>query len=120
MSDHKHLKISEVGDVTVVQFIDRKILDDVQIQEIGQEFNQLVESDGKRQLLLSFASVEFLSSSALGKLISLDKLVKQHNGVLKMSNIRPEIMEVFTITRLNKLFDIKDDISDALSSFKST
>lgn len=35
-----------------------------------------------------------------------------------MSNIRPEIMEVFAITRLNKLFDIKDDVPDALAAFR--
>ncbi len=118
MSDQKRLKVTEVEDVAVVEFKDRKILDDVQIQEIGQEFNDLVEVDKKRSILLNFSHVEFLSSSALGKLISLDKQVKQQDGNLKMSNIRPEIMEVFAITRLNKLFDIKDDVPDALAAFR--
>ncbi len=118
MSDHKRLRIHEQNDVTIVEFVDRKILDDVQIQEIGQEFHDLVTVDKKRSLLLNFANVEFLSSSALGKLISLDKKVKEHEGVLRMSNIRPEIMEVFMITRLNKLFDIKDDVPEALAAFR--
>ncbi len=47
----------------------------------------------------------------------LDKKVKAHGGKLKLSNIRPEIYEVFAITKLNKLFDIKDDEADALASF---
>lgn len=118
MSDQKRLKISDVDGVAVVEFKDRKILDDIQIQEIGQEFSDLVEVDGKRTILLNFSHVEFLSSSALGKLISLDKHIKQKDGTLKMSNIRPEIMEVFAITRLNKLFDIKDDVPDALAAFR--
>lgn len=70
MSDQKRLKISDADGVTVVEFKDRKILDDIQIQEIGQEFSDLVEVDGKRTILLNFSHVEFLSSSALGKLIS--------------------------------------------------
>lgn len=118
MSENKRLKISEVEDVTVVEFRDRKILDDVQIQEIGQEFADLVEVDKRRSILLNFSNVEFLSSSALGKLIGLDKQVKQQDGKLRMSNIRPEIMEVFTITRLNKLFDIKGDLPEALAAFR--
>jgi len=48
----------------------------------------------------------------------LDKKVKAHGGVLKLSNIRPEIYEVFPITRLNRLFEIMDDETDALNSFK--
>ena len=43
--------------------------------------------------------------------------MKAHGGMLKLSNIRPEIFEVFTITRLNRLFDIKDDEADALAAF---
>jgi anti-sigma B factor antagonist len=39
------------------------------------------------------------------------------SGQLKLSNIRPEIYEVFAITKLNKLFDIKDDEADALAAF---
>ena len=117
MATHRHLHVSEVGDVTVVRFIDRKILDEANIQELGQELFDLVEQDGRSKILLNFSSVEFLSSAALGKLITLDKKAKAHQGTLKLSNIRPEIYEVFAITRLNKLFDIKEDEADALAAF---
>jgi anti-anti-sigma factor len=113
----RRLQLSQVGDVTVVRFVDRKILDEANIQELGQELFQLIEDGNHSNLLLNFSSVEFLSSAALGKLITLDKRVKAHGGKLKLSNIRPEIYEVFAITKLNKLFDIKDDEADALASF---
>ena len=64
-----------------------------------------------------FSDVEFLSSAALGKLITLDKKVKMAGGKLKLSNIRPEIYEVFAITRLNKLFTIYDDEGEAVAAF---
>jgi anti-sigma B factor antagonist len=117
MAVHRRLQLSQVGDVTVVRFVDRKILDEANIQELGQELFQLIEEEKRSSLLLNFSSVEFLSSAALGKLITLDKRVKAHGGKLKLSNIRPEIYEVFAITKLNKLFDIKDDEADALASF---
>ena len=117
MAPHRRLQLTEVGDVSVVRFVDRKILDEANIQELGQELFQLIEEDNRQNLLLNFSSVEFLSSAALGKLITLDKKVKAHSGKLKLSNIRPEIYEVFAITKLNKLFDIKDDEADALASF---
>jgi anti-sigma B factor antagonist len=67
--------------------------------------------------LLNFSNVEFLSSAALGKLITLDRKVKAAKGRLKMSNIRPEIFEVFQITKLNKVFDIRKDEVEAISAF---
>jgi anti-sigma B factor antagonist len=117
MNVNRRLNVSEVGEVTVVRFVDRRILDEANIQEMGQELFQLVEEQGKKQLLLNFSGVEFLSSAALGKLITLDKRVKSHSGKLMLSNIRPEIYEVFKITRLNTTLDIKDDEADALTAF---
>ncbi len=67
--------------------------------------------------MLNFYNVEFLSSAALGKLITLDKKMKPLGGKIRLSNIRPEIFEVFRITKLNKLFDIKDDEADAIKAF---
>ena len=117
MATQRHLHVSEAGDVTVVRFVDRKILDEANIQELGQELFDLVEQEQRSKLLLNFSTVEFLSSAALGKLITLDKKMKAHRGKLRLSNIRPEIYEVFAITQLNKLFDIKDDEADALAAF---
>jgi len=117
MAVHRRVEVSDVGDVAVVRFVDRKILDEANIQELGRELFQLVEEEDRKKLLLNFSSVEFLSSAALGKLITLDKRVKAHGGSLKLCNIRPEIYEVFAITRLDKLFNIKEDEADALADF---
>ncbi len=116
MSNRNRIDVSEVGEVSVVQFRDRKILDESNIQEMGRELFELVEQK-RAKILLNFMNVEFLSSAALGKLITLDKKLKAAKGQLKLSNIRPEIYEVFAITRLNKLFDIHDDEADALATF---
>ena len=117
MAANRHLEVSEVDDVTVVRFLDRKILDEANIQELGQELFELVETERRAKILLNFNNVEFLSSAALGKLITLDRKQKAQQGELKLSNIRPEIYEVFAITKLNKLFEILDDESDALAAF---
>ena len=50
-------------------------------------------------------------------LITLNKLIEGTSGNLKLSEITPQIYEVFKITRLNKLFDIYDTRDEALKSF---
>jgi len=117
MSEYRRLDVSEVGDVTVIRFRDHKIVDDVNIQELAQEMFQLTEKDHREKILLNFSCVDFLSSAALGKLILMDKKVKAGGGLLKFSNIKPEIFEVFAITKLNRLFDIKEEEADALAAF---
>ena len=50
-------------------------------------------------------------------LINLKKEVEGKKGKLKLSNINPQIYEVFKITRLSKHFDIHEQSSDAINSF---
>jgi anti-sigma B factor antagonist len=117
MTGYQRVELNQVGAVMVVRLRDYKIVEDINIQELGQELFQLVEVENCGKLLLNFSAVEFLSSAALGKLILLDKKVKAHGGVLKLCNIRPEIYKIFEITSLNRLFDIKKDEAAALKAF---
>jgi anti-sigma B factor antagonist len=103
-----------VGDVTVVTFIDKKILDEQNIQIIGEQLFDLVDNQNRKKILLNFANVEFLSSAALGKLITMNKKAQAANGKLAMCKIAREIIEVFEITRLDRLFKIFKDEQAAL------
>ena len=118
MNVQRRIQTSSVNGITVVTFVDRKILDAANIQELGDELFALVEQDGHTSLVLDFRTVEFLSSAALNKLIILDKKIKAKRGKLRLCTLKPEIQEVFVITRLNQLFDIKDTVDDALAAFQ--
>jgi anti-sigma B factor antagonist len=121
MAVHRRIEVTNLtgsaGDVAMVRVLDRKIIDAANIQELGDELFSLVEKESRKNLLLNFASVEFLSSAALNKLIILDKKVKAHTGKMRLCNLKPEIYEVFAITRLNQLFDIKNTEQEALAGF---
>ena len=101
MAHYRRIVVTNTNDVAIVSFNDKKILDEASIQELGAELFGLVEQQAGGGILLNFDNVEFLSSAALGKLITLDRKVKASKGKLKMCNIRPEIFEVFQITKLN-------------------
>lgn len=113
-SGHRRLDIEEVGDVTIAKFIDKKILDEGNIQVIGNQLFGLVEDDNRKKIILDFSNVEYLSSAALGKLITMDKKVKAAKGKLRLCSVRPDIYEVFAITKLNKLFDMRETQEQAL------
>ena len=117
MSGRRRLEVEEIGDVTVVSFVDKRILEEQNIQKIGEDLFRLVEELGRTKIVLNFANVEYLSSAALGKFIKMFNIVKAAKGKLVLCNIRPEILEVFEITKLNKLFNIQKDEQTALQQF---
>ena len=113
----RRLEVENMGDITVVHFLDKKILDEQNIQIIGEQLFNLVDNEGCRKVLLNFGNVEYLSSAALGKFISLNKKVQSKGGKLVMCNINDDIYEVFEITKLNKLFNIQKEEQTALQLF---
>lgn len=102
----------------VVKFVDKRILDEQNIQAIGEQLFSLIDDEARKKILLNFHDVEYLSSAALGKLITLNKKAKASNGQLKMCNIKTEIYEVFEITKLNKVFPIYETEREALEAFR--
>ena len=111
------LSVNRKGGVHVVQFLDRKILDESNIVEIANQLFDLVDATKGIQLCLNFGNVQYLSSTVLGKLITLNTRIHEDQGKLVLCAIRPQILEVFKITKLTKLFDIVDDEATALSRF---
>jgi anti-sigma B factor antagonist len=113
----RRLEVEDIGDITVVNFVDKKILDEQNIQVIGEQLFSLVDELGRRKVLLNFKNVEFLSSAALGKLITMNRELQSAGGKLVLCEIDPQIYEVFEITKLNKLFTIHKDEQAGLQAF---
>jgi len=117
MSAVSRLRIVEVNAVTKVEFIDRNILDEANIQQIGDEISRIIEEQTQPKLLISFENVDHLSSAALGTLITVRNKVIAKDGQLRLSDIKPQIHTVFVITKLNRLFNIHDTAEEAMKSF---
>lgn len=117
MAGKRRISVTDVGEISVVRFSDRKIVDSANIEEMGEELSSLVEKEKRKFILLNFETVEFLSSAALNTLIRLDKKVKAAGGKLIMCGLRSEIMEVFKITRLDRVFQIKKTEAEGTDAF---
>ncbi|MGH7176525.1 MAG: STAS domain-containing protein [Tepidisphaeraceae bacterium] len=118
MSEHAPpLSVAQDKDIRIVEFTNNKILDEGNIADIQSTLNALIDELSPPKILLDFGTVDHLSSAALGMLINVNNRIRQKNGQLRLANIKPQILEVFTITKLNKLFKIMGDRPEALRSF---
>jgi anti-anti-sigma factor len=112
------LTTSSNGKVRTVAFTAEKLVDELKIREAGQELlGALNNREGEDKILLDFRSVQFLSSSALGVLLRFYKRCKEVKVRLKLCNIAPDILQVFKITNLTKVFEIHKTPEDALKAF---
>lgn len=113
----RRLEVEDIGDIAVVNFVDKKILDEQNIQMIGDDLFRLVDELGRRKVLLNFGNVEFMSSAALGKLITLHRKLQAVQGKLVLCKIAKDILDVFKITKLDKILTITADEQSGLQAF---
>jgi len=117
MSAYECIKLDDVNSISVVKFTEEKVVDPAKVEKMGTELLSLADDESKK-LLLNFENVRFFSSAAINKLIVLEKRVREQGGKLRLSNLRPEVKDLFSLTNLDSLFSIMDEQSDALDSFE--
>ena len=117
MTTASRLRVLDQDGVTCIEFVDRNILDEANIQQIGEEIGRIIDSHPQPKILISFDNVDHLSSAALGTLITINNKIRGKDGQLRLANIDPQIYEVFVITKLNKLFQIHEATEQAMASF---
>lgn len=105
------------GEITIVDLSGRFTLGDA-AGVIRTCIRTLVDA-GHRNILLNLADVTHMDSAAgLGELIGSYQLVKKTGGDLKLLNAQKSVADVLRITRLDTVFKIFTNESEALESFQ--
>jgi len=114
--ESQRMNVSSEADVTMVELTDRKILDEMDIMQLGEQLFQIVAEAELPKVVLDFTNVAHMSSSALGVLITLHKRIRERSGKLALCCIQPAIKEIFEITRLNEIFTICSARAEAIAT----
>lgn len=84
--------------------------------ELKQKVKEYLDQ-GKVNIILNLAQVDFIDSSGLGTLIATLKEVRTAGGGIAMCSLAPYVQEVFEITQLSHNFDIYPGEDEARSTF---
>ncbi len=81
-STTSHIRVQDQDGVKRIEFVERNILDEANIQQIGEEIGRVVDSQDEPRVLISFTNVDHLSSAALGTLITINNKIRGRDGQL--------------------------------------
>jgi len=110
------LTTRQVGDVTVVDAVGRITLGEA-ATTFRDTLRQLVGS-GHKKLLLNLADVSYIDSSGIGEMVSGYTTVNNQGGQVKLLNLTKRVKDLLQITKLYTVFEVFEDESSAVSSFK--
>lgn len=91
---------------------------DLDVTSVG-ELRDVVEAQfraGRFNIALDVGSLSFLDSRGLGVLVGLLRVARGHGGDLRPACVPPRIRRLFTITNLDDVFELDEDIPGALAA----
>ena len=100
-------------EVTVLTPMEKNI--DASIQEEFKAALQQAIDEGHRKLILDLSHVKILDSSGLGVMVSIVKKL-EGDGTLAFCGVQEQVAHVFSLTRLDRIFNIYPNKKVALEA----
>lgn len=72
-----------------------------------------IVADGHHRVVLDLEAVDFLDSTGLGVLIGVLRRINAVGGELRLVCSTPRILDLFTLTGLDRVFDLRASVDDA-------
>src|SRR5438105_12782548 len=106
MSAHPFLAIEMADDEMVVTLAGQRLAQE-NARLVGGLLFRLAEEAVRPRLLLNCRQVLSVTAAGLGMLVALHKGVRSLGGHLTLCNVTPHPAEVFEVTHLNRVLDIR-------------
>lgn len=111
------LTIDNKEEITIVT-IDETRLDALIAPEFKQKMEEIIAQDNT-QIILDISALTFMDSSSLGAMVAVLKLTGKQ-GKMVISGASGSVMELFKLTRMDRIFTLVDTIEKAQECFIET
>ena len=116
---NSYINLQEQGDVMIVSFKSRLLNDEENIEQLGQELFALVEQSNWLKLALDLANVDYLTSSVLGKLITLHRKLHRCQGKMVLFGLSDGVDAILRTSKLLTYFVVVENRDAALTQLAS-
>jgi anti-sigma B factor antagonist len=109
-----NLNLEKINGFSLLTINDERI-DAHNSGELKAYLLQMIEG-GENHIIVQLEHVRFIDSSGLGALLSGNKHIIAKSGRLALTNIQQQVLSMFELTRLNRVFEIYADLNEAFNN----
>ena len=109
------IEVRKLGNVNVIDMSGKMVIGKGD-KLLGETMKQLLAA-GEKYFVLNMQGVPFLDSGGIGEVVACYKRVKEIGGAVKLEKLSGKAHDLFTMTALNRVFEIYDNEQEALGSF---
>lgn len=106
------------GDVVLLKVTKDQLTDEENLEQFGQELSFVAESHSPCRMVCDMSQVRYLTSSAIGKLISLHRKMSRANGRMILCSLQPTVKQILDTSHLLNYFEVSDDSNRAIQQLR--
>ena len=109
-----------IGQCVVLRFHAGPLNEESNIEELGRSLFQLIDQHGYHRIAIDLSQTSFITSSVLGKLISLHRRLHRTSGRLVLFGLQAPVESVMRRSNLYEYFRITECLETGLAWLDST
>jgi anti-anti-sigma factor len=96
-----------------------RLVDKVEAVEISVEIDEELE-EGTHHFIIDLSGLEYMNSTGLNILINLMNRTRNEGGEAIIVGAKPRIDVLFSVTKLNSVFNMMKSVEEARAHFSAT
>ena len=110
------LESQKKDNVVIIAISGNIVLEDT--AKLKEKIEIYIEEKSIEAIVLDCENVKFIDSSGLGLIVSIYKTLKKMNKNFALSSLSEGAMEIFILTKLNKILTITESTEAAIELFQ--
>ena len=83
------------------------------------EFNSIIKKylrENKKNIVVDLGDIKYVNSTGLSILFRAHRTIENEGGKFKIANLNAKLINLLSITKLNTLFDIEENVEAAINN----
>lgn len=118
MSQQEEITI-DVTERYILARICREDLDEEHSFRIEDELRAVAKKATCRPLIVDLSRVDRIPGESLGAFVDLLHHCRDEGRRLMLAGLRPQVLEIMSLTKLGRLFEYRDDVDDATAHLEA-
>jgi anti-sigma B factor antagonist len=107
------IAIERLGNAVVAR-VHVKLLDDKDLKLLSRLIDEAAVTGDVNLFVIDLSRVQMLPSLGLGTLVQIANKCRARQQRLKLAALTPQIRQVFTITKLDRVLELSDSVEAAI------
>ncbi len=113
--DPGYFELQYDDQIAVATFVANRLTEEDNIEQLWHELNAIIEKLQRRRIVLDLNSIEYATSSVIGKWIMLHRKLDREGGKLVVCGVRGGLHDILATSKLLNYFNVTDDAQAARS-----